>query len=196
MRFDIATQRSFWIFSWCVGWLGERDALAYICVADVGHHNVRLRVKKRSGFHNNVAAGGASKGGTRTSRRAPGKGLRRNFDQGWDVKLDGVELGDLKTGTYAYADRPAGHHQLSSEVSMLPGVTQLDITIAPGHIYFFVAKPSDRAKAVSAMSAFGVSGRVIGTAVTSGAHNPGPLDFLPLDETTARAAIADLRMVE
>ena len=118
------------------------------------------------------------------------------FDDGWNVMIDGVQLGELKTGTYAYADRPAGHHQLSCEVSMLPGVTHLDITIAAGRTYFFVARPSDRAKAVSAMAAFGVSGLVITTAVTSGARNPGPLDFFPLEEMAARAAIADLRMAE
>ena len=118
------------------------------------------------------------------------------FDEGWNVKIDDVQLGDLKTGTYAYADRPAGHHQLSSEVSMLPGVTHFDITIAPGRTYFFVATPSDRAKAVSAMAAFGVTGLVITTAATSGARNPGPLDFLPVEETAARAAITDLRKAE
>jgi hypothetical protein len=31
-------------------------------------------------------------------------------DQGWDVRLDGGPMADLKTGTYVYADRPAGRH--------------------------------------------------------------------------------------
>jgi len=48
MRFDIANWPRFWLFSWWVGLLGGRDALAYFGVADFGHHNVGLRVKKRS----------------------------------------------------------------------------------------------------------------------------------------------------
>jgi hypothetical protein len=45
-------------------------------------------------------------------------------DQGWDVKLDGGPMSDLKTGTYVYADRPAGQHQLSATASLFPGVSQ------------------------------------------------------------------------
>src|SRR5437764_7976032 len=43
------------------------------------------------------------------------------IDQGWDVKLDGVSMAaDLKAGTFVYADRPAGRHQLSSEMALFP----------------------------------------------------------------------------
>jgi len=35
-----------------------------------------------------------------------------------NVKLDGTPMGELKTGTYVYADRPAGRHQLSYEVGL------------------------------------------------------------------------------
>ncbi len=45
-------------------------------------------------------------------------------DSGWDVKLDGGPMSDLKTGTYVYADRPAGEHQLSATASLFPGVSQ------------------------------------------------------------------------
>jgi Protein of unknown function (DUF2846) len=119
------------------------------------------------------------------------------FDQGWDVKLDGQPMGDLKTGTYVYADRPAGRHQLSSEMVGFPGVTQRDIVVAAGRTHFFLAKPSDRAKTLQVTSAAGgLTGLVVGAAITSGDSNPGPLDFIPLEEGAARLAIAELRLAE
>jgi len=117
------------------------------------------------------------------------------IDQGWDVKLDGGPLSDLKTGTYVYADRPAGRHQLSATMDVFPGVSQREITAAPGRTYFFLARLSDRAKALNAMSAAGgLAGLVVAAAVTSNNENPGPLDFFPMDEATARTAMADLRV--
>jgi hypothetical protein len=119
------------------------------------------------------------------------------FDQGWDVKLDGQPMGDLKTGTYVYADRPAGRHQLVSEITGFPGVTRQDITVTAGRTHFFVAKVSDRARTLSVTSAAGgLVGLAVGAAVTSGDGNPGPLDFIPLEEGAARQAIAELRLAE
>jgi hypothetical protein len=41
-----------------------------------------------------------------------------------------------------------------------------------------------------------VLGLVLSTALTAGYKNPGPLDFLPLEEAAARTAIAELRSAE
>jgi hypothetical protein len=118
-------------------------------------------------------------------------------DQGWDVKLDGGPMSDLKTGTYVYADRPAGQHQLSATASLFPGLSQQDISAQSGRTYFFLARPSERAKVLGGMSAAGgVAGLLVGAAVTSGNSNPGPLDFFPLDEAAARATVAELRLAE
>jgi hypothetical protein len=118
-------------------------------------------------------------------------------DPGWDVKLDGGPMSDLKTGTYVYADRSAGPHQLSATASLFPGVSQQDISTQSGRIYFFLARTSERAKVLNGMSAAGgVAGLLVGAAVTSGNSNPGPLDFFPLDEAAARATIAELRLAE
>ena len=125
------------------------------------------------------------------------KGFAGIVDEGWDVKLDGEPMSDLKTGTYAYADRPAGRHQLSSTAALFPGVTQHDVAVAPGRTYFFLAKLSDRARSLNAASAAGgLTGLVVASAVTSGDSNPGPLDFFPMEETAARAAISDLRLAQ
>jgi hypothetical protein len=118
-------------------------------------------------------------------------------DTGWDVKLDSGPLSDLKTGTYVYADRPAGQHQLSATASLFPGVSQRDISTQSGRTYFFLARPSERAKVLGGMSAAGgVAGLLVGAAVTSGNDNPGPLDFFPLEEQAGRATIASLRLAE
>jgi hypothetical protein len=118
-------------------------------------------------------------------------------DPGWDVKLDGGPMSNLKTGTYVYADRPAGQHQLSASASLFPGVSQYAISTRSGRTYFFLARPSERAKVLAGMSAGGgVAGLLIGAAVTSGNSNPGPLDFFPLEEAAARTTIAELRLAE
>lgn len=119
------------------------------------------------------------------------------FDQGWDVKLDGQPMSDLKTGTYVYVDRPAGRHQLSSEMAGFPGVTQREIIVTAGRTHFFIAKLSDRARTLNLTSAAGgLTGLIVGTVMTSGDSNPGPLDFIPLEEGAARQAIAELRLAE
>jgi uncharacterized protein DUF2846 len=119
------------------------------------------------------------------------------IDPGVDVKLDGQPMADLKVGTYAYADRPAGQHQLSCESAAFPGVTQQTINVAAGRTHFFVARPSERARMMTVTSAVGgLAGFAIGAALTSGDKNPGPIDFVPLEEGAARQAIAELRLSE
>lgn len=123
------------------------------------------------------------------------KGYGGITDTGWDVKLDGGPMADLKTGTYVYADRPAGRHELSASADLFPGISKREFAAAPGKTYFFLTRPSDRAKALHAMSAAGgVAGLVIGAAVTSNNDNPGPLDFFPMEEAEARTMINDLRL--
>jgi hypothetical protein len=125
------------------------------------------------------------------------KGFGGLADQGWDVKLDGGPLKSLKTGTYIYADRPAGRHQLTSTEVLFPGVTQRDISAEAGHTYFFLARVSDRSKALAGMAAAGgIAGLLVGAAVTSGNENQGPLDLFPLEEAAARDMMVDLRLAE
>jgi len=119
------------------------------------------------------------------------------IDQGWDVKLDDTPMGELKTGTFRYADRPAGRHQLSYTEALFPGVSQRDITLSQGRTYFFLVKASDRAKTLNAaQAAGGLTGLVVVSAMTAGDNNPGPLDFIPLEETAAREATAALKLSE
>jgi hypothetical protein len=113
-----------------------------------------------------------------------------------DVKLDGGTVGALKIGTYIYADVPAGHHQLEAMQTLFPGETKTDITTQAGRAYFFLVQSSQRARAVSAGAVVGgIAGALVTSAATSGSENPGPVDFVPLDEAAARMALAELQLV-
>jgi hypothetical protein len=55
---------------------------------------------------------------------------------------------------------------------------------------------SKRKSALIATASSGLLGLAVGTALTAAYENPGPLDFLPLDEAAARTTIAELRLAE
>ena len=123
------------------------------------------------------------------------KGYAGLADPGWDVKLDEGPLPELKTGTYVFTDRAVGHHQLTATMNLFQGVTRRDFDVESGRTYFFLARPSEKAKTLGAMSAAGgIAGLVVGAAVTSNNENQGPLDFFPIADPDARIAMADLRL--
>jgi hypothetical protein len=141
-----------------------------------------------------------SSGHQRPGRRASSCFAKRGYgglaDAGWGFTLDGAPLKGLKTGTYVYADRPAGPHQFVAEEPGFPGVTRVDFTAQSGQTLFFVARMSERKSAVIANASTGLLGYGLTLAMTSGYKNQGPVDFLPLDETAARTTIAELRLAE
>jgi hypothetical protein len=119
------------------------------------------------------------------------------IDQGWDVKLDGEPIADLKAGTYVYVDRPAGRHHFTSAEALFPGVTEQDFTVTSGRTYFFLAKASERYRTLTGFARAGLVGLAVGSAVTSGdSGNPGPRDFVLMDEAAARTAMSELRLAE
>jgi hypothetical protein len=114
-----------------------------------------------------------------------------------DVKLDGSPTSPLKPGTYLYADRPAGRHQLSATETLFPGETKRDITTESGRTYFFLARASERHNTVTGMAVVGgLAGAVVASVATSGSDSSGPVDFFPLDKTAARSTIAELQLAE
>jgi len=114
-----------------------------------------------------------------------------------NVKVDASAAGLLKPGTYIYVDRPAGWHEILATQALFPGDTKRDITTTSGRTYFFLARTSDRANAVTGMAMVGgLAGALVASAATSGDKNPGPVDFFPLDEATARTTIAELQLAE
>jgi hypothetical protein len=122
------------------------------------------------------------------------KGFAGLLDAGWSVTLDAQPMGELKTGTFVYADSPAGGHVLSVNVWGFPGETKYRFAAAPGRTYFFTANVSQRAKTLQGAQVFGgLAGLAVAAVATSDDKNPGPLDFVPMDETAARKAITELR---
>ncbi|MEP6840103.1 MAG: DUF2846 domain-containing protein [Bradyrhizobium sp.] len=114
-----------------------------------------------------------------------------------DVKLDGSPIGKVIVGTYAYADRPAGRHQLIASEILFPGETTRDFSTESGRTYFFLIRSSDRHDSVTGVSMVaGLAGGLLASAATAGSGNPGPAEFLALDETTAKTTLAELQRVE
>jgi hypothetical protein len=114
-----------------------------------------------------------------------------------EMKLDGEPLGKVTVGTYAYADRPAGPHQLTATELFFPGETKRDFTTASGRTYYFLIKSSERHDAVTGGAMFaGVVGVVATSVVTSGSQNTGPADLFPLEEPAARTTLAELSLVQ
>jgi hypothetical protein len=125
------------------------------------------------------------------------KAFRGSLDGGYDIKLDGEPMKPLRTGTYFYADRPAGKHEMTCDVVMHPGTSRFDVVVQPGRTYYYVVRPSERAdQLMGAQMAAGLVGLVVGAAVTSNSANPGPIDLFPVEEASARTAMAELQLTE
>ncbi len=81
--------------------------------------------------------------------------------------------------------------------TLFPGDTKRDITTESGHTYFFQVKNSERANTVTGFALMGgIAGALVASAATSGKDNPGPVDFIPLDEATAQTALASLQLAD
>lgn len=120
------------------------------------------------------------------------------FDTGWMVHLDGAPMGDLKTGTFVYRDRPAGPHQLSfARPGDLSRASHQEFAAAPARTYFFRLELNEKGRLVAAGSqSAGLTGLLISSAISSATDERGLFDFIPLDEVAAREAMADLRLAE
>jgi hypothetical protein len=103
----------------------------------------------------------------------------------------------LKTGTYIYADRPAGRHQLSATETLFPGESKRDIKTESGRTYLFLARTSDRHNTVTGATIVGgLAGMVAASVVTSGSDSTGPVDFVSMDQAAARTTLVELQQAE
>jgi Protein of unknown function (DUF2846) len=126
--------------------------------------------------------------------KASGLGLSSTI---CEVQLDGGVIGRLKPGTYVYADRPAGKHQLLATEAFFPGDTRYELKSESGRTYFFLARASARHDAVTGMSVMGgLAGALVSSVATAGSENAGPVDFVPLDEAAARTMMIELQLAE
>jgi hypothetical protein len=106
-------------------------------------------------------------------------------------------MGDLKTGTFAYRDVPSGSHKLTfSRAGDFARESHSTFTVAPGHTYFFRLEMNEKGRWLEASSGAGLAGLFISSAVSHGVDERGLFDFKPLDEGSARAMIAELKLAE
>ena len=125
------------------------------------------------------------------------KGFGGIFDAGWQVRLDGNPMGEIKTGTFAYRDVSSGAHKLTfSRPGDFARESHNTFTAAAGHTYFFRLEMNEKGRWIQASSSAGLAGLFISSAVSHGADERGLFDFTPLDEATARTIIAELKLVE
>ena len=115
---------------------------------------------------------------------------------GCEVKLDGASLGKVLPGKYAYADRPAGRHDLLVTEALFPGDTKREIVMESGRTYFYLIKSSARHDAATGGAILGgLAGLAVVSVATAGEANPGPAELVALDEPTARTKLAELQSV-
>src|SRR5258706_6822445 len=75
------------------------------------------------------------------------------FDIGWQVRLDGAPMGDLKTGTFVYRDRPAGAHKLTFErPGDLSRESHQEFVAVSRPSFFFLLGPKAKGRLVAARS--------------------------------------------
>ena len=113
------------------------------------------------------------------------------------MKLDGSTIGKVIVGTYVYADRPAGRHQLVASEALFPGDTTREFTTESGRTHYFLVRSSERHDAVTGVTMVaGLAGALVAPAATSGSQNPGPAVLFPLDEKAARTTLAELQLAQ
>ncbi len=125
------------------------------------------------------------------------KGFPGIFDIGWQARLDGEPMGDLKTGTFVYRDRAPGAHQLTFErFGDLSRASHREFTAAPGRTYVFRLEMNDKGKMVVGGSLAGLSGIIVTSAIAANADDRGLFDFNLLEDTAAREAMAELHLAD
>jgi hypothetical protein len=118
--------------------------------------------------------------------------LGGSIGRSWPVKLDGQALGDVKAGSFIYADRASGRHMLSLEMFDFPGVSRQGISVAGGSTYYFRVKLKDKSeKTLSAGASGGIVGWAVAGSAAGKAEPDGVFEFVVMSD--GKKAISDLR---
>lgn len=120
------------------------------------------------------------------------------IDGGWQVYLDGAVMGDLKTGTFVYRDRPAGSRKLMfARPGEFARASSRDVVAASGRTYVFRLELNGKGHLVNSSGATaGLAGLLIASAITHAADERGLYDFTLLEGEFAKQALADIHMAE
>jgi hypothetical protein len=115
-----------------------------------------------------------------------------SIGRSWPVKLDGQALGDVKAGSFVFADGAPGRHVLSLEMFDFPGVSRQGISVAAGSTYYFRVKLKDKSeKTLSAGASGGVLGWAVAASTAGKAEPDGVFEFVVISD--GKKAISDLR---
>jgi Protein of unknown function (DUF2846) len=120
------------------------------------------------------------------------------FDTGWQAYLDETPMGDLKTGTFVFVDRPPGSHRLYfARPGDLFRASQQEISVLPGRTYYFRLHMNEKGQYIAnTNAAAGLAGALVASTVSAAADERGLFDFTPLDEPAARTAMYELRLAQ
>jgi hypothetical protein len=120
------------------------------------------------------------------------------FDTGWQVYLDGAVMGDLKTGTFIYRDRPAGPHKLMfARPGEFARASSRDFVASSGRTYVFRLEMNDKGNLVQGgTAAAGLAGMLITSAIAQSTDERGLYDFTLLEGEFANQALADIHLSE
>jgi hypothetical protein len=126
------------------------------------------------------------------------KAMGDAIDAGWQAQLDGVVLGDLKTGTFVYRNVPAGAHKLTfARGGEMARESSKELVAASGRTYVFRLELNEKGKLVTAAnSQAGVLPLLIASAAAHAADDRGLYDFTLLEGPAASEALADLHLAE
>jgi hypothetical protein len=124
------------------------------------------------------------------------KGFPGIFDSGWEARLDGIAMGDLKTGTFVYRDPPAGSHELTFErAGDFSRASHQTVVAASGRTYVYRLELNEKGRIVAAMGAnAGLAGLFVSSAVAAAKDDRGFFDFILLEGDAARISMEDLRL--
>lgn len=118
------------------------------------------------------------------------------FDMGWQVYLDGTRMGDLKSGTFVYRDRPAGPHNLAfARAGDLSRASTRDFIAASGRTYVFRLEMNEKGQLVQSSGAVaGLAGLLVSSAISDASDKRGFFDFTLLEGEYAKQALADIHL--
>jgi hypothetical protein len=124
------------------------------------------------------------------------KGFFGIGDRSFGIKLDGESMGDLMTGTFVWADRPAGRHQVTADLWDIQGVTRYEVNAVAGRTYYLVAKLNEGVNnAYGAQLLGGLAGKYIVAGASGLGGDRGAIDLTPASEADAKRMVAALKPV-
>lgn len=102
-----------------------------------------------------------------------------------DIKINGKPIGNVASGSYIYAERPAGKYQIVLDHQIEPGSFSYDVTLKPGEDHYFQVVQGGPPNRVVVL---GNNAYVVGVP-----SKQGPFQITPVDAQTGKALISRIK---